>query len=948
MTASARSVLVVLGALLLGVPWFATFYTDWLWFGEVGYQPVFVRTLAAQSTLFAVGFVIALAIVAPNLLIAMRSARRREFVVVTPDGPRTVSVDPARLTPTVWLASIVASAACASYAQSHWDTWLLFRNGTPFNAVDPVLGYDAGFYVFTLPFLQALQRLGLLLAGGTLVATVAVYVMAGAVGMSPRRGIYTDPPASTHLAAITGVLFLLLATGAWLSVPAMMSQVSGIIHGASFTDVAARIPALRLLAVVSVISAGLAVAQAAVRSRWPLFSAIGLYMAVALGGELYASAVQRFVVAPNEQAKETPFIVHNVAATRRAFKIDGADERQLSGDALLSRADIERNAATIDNVPLWDHQPLLDTFGQIQEIRTYYDFVSAHNDRYWIDGKYRQVMLAARELNSKSLPNRTWINEHLTFTHGYGITLGPVNEVTAEGLPVLFIKNLPPESSVDLTIDEPSIYFGDLSEQHVFVNTATKEFHYPRGEDNVYSVYNGTGGVAVGSFWRKALFSIRFGSLKTLLTNDISPESRVLFHRRVADRVRQIAPFLTYEDDRYLSIADGRLYWVQDAYTTSGRYPYATPAAAGINYIRNSVKVTVDAYNGTTTFYLVDPGDPIALTLQKMFPSLLKPLSAMPEGLRTRLRYPQGIFEMQARMFATYHMTNPAVFYNKEDQWEVPTIERGARGDAQLRGLDREAMQPWYTIMKLPGEKDAEFIQMLPFTPRNKDNLASWMVARSDGENYGQLVIFQFPKQKVVYGPRQVIARINQDQNISPQITLWSQQGSEVIQGTLLVIPIEESLLYIRPLYLRSEGGRIPELKRVIVAYQNRIVMEPTLGEAIARIFPPGGGETKIAGDVSGAAMVPTPTGDVPAADVPATAPPGAAPGPGAATAIDAAGGLATSADAADLGLLAARANAAYLRATDAQRAGDWAKYGEEMKLVGELLERMARERRPQ
>ena len=344
----------------------------------------------------------------------------------------------------------------------------------------------------------------------------------------------------------------------------------------------------------------------------------------------------------------------------------------------------------------------------------------------------------------------------------------------------------------------------------------------------------------------------------------------------------------------------------------------------------------------------MDPGDPIALTLQKMFPSLLKPLSAMPEGLRTRLRYPQGIFEMQARMFATYHMTNPAVFYNTEDQWEVPTIERGARGDAQLRGLDREAMQPWYTIMKLPGEKDAEFIQMLPFTPRNKDNLASWMVARSDGENYGQLVIFQFPKQKVVYGPRQVIARINQDQNISPQITLWSQQGSEVIQGTLLVIPIEESLLYIRPLYLRSEGGRIPELKRVIVAYQNRIVMEPTLGEAIARIFPPGGGETKIAGDVSGAAMVPTPTGDVPAADVPATAPPGAAPGPGAATAIDAAGGLATSADAADLGLLAARANAAYLRATDAQRAGDWAKYGEEMKLVGELLDRMARERRPQ
>ena len=764
MNSSAKGLLIVLGAILIGVPWFATFYTDWLWFGETGYQSVFVKTLTAQASLSTAGFLVTLAIIAPNLLFAMRSARRREFVVVTPEGPRTVAVDPARLAPTVWIVSAVAAAACASYAQSHWDTWLFFRNGTPFGDVDPVLGRDAGFYVFTLPFLQALQRLALALAAGTLIATTAIYVMSGAVGMSPRRGIYTDPPASAHLGAIAAVIFVLLATGAWLSVPAMMSQQSGIIHGASFTDVSARMPALRLLTVAALISAGLAIAQAFVKGRWPLFAAIGLYLVVAIGGELYATAIQRFVVAPNEQVKETPFIVYNVSGTRKAFNIETAIERQLTGDSLLSRADIERNADTIDNVPLWDHQPLLDTFGQIQEIRTYYDFVSVHNDRYWIDGKYRQVMLAARELNAESLPNRTWINEHLTFTHGYGITLGPVNEVTAEGLPVLFIKNLPPESSVDLKIDEPSIYFGELSEQHVFVNTATREFHYPRGDDNVYSTYNGTGGVPVGSFWRKALFSIRFGSLKTLLTNDISPESKVLFHRRIAERVRNIAPFLVYENDRYLSIADGRLYWVQDAYTTSGLYPYATPASAGINYIRNSVKVTVDAYNGTTTFYLVDPTDPIALTLQKIFPALLKPLSDMPEGLRTRLRYPQGIFEIQARMFATYHMTNPAVFYNKEDQWEVPSIDRGARGSTQARGLDREAMRPWYTIMKLPGESQAEFIQMLPFTPRNKDNLAAWMVARSDGEKYGQIVIFQFPKQKVVYGPRQVTARINQDQ----------------------------------------------------------------------------------------------------------------------------------------------------------------------------------------
>jgi uncharacterized membrane protein (UPF0182 family) len=522
------------------------------------------------------------------------------------------------------------------------------------------------------------------------------------------------------------------------------------------------------------------------------------------------------------------------------------------------------------------------------------------NDRYTIDGKYRQIMLSARELNSQSLPSRTWINERLTFTHGYGLTLGPVNEVTREGLPVLFIRDLPPVSTKDLAVTQPAIYFGELPNDHVFVNTLTEEFDYPRGEDNVFTSYQGEGGVQLSNAFRRLLFAIRFKSTDTFFSPNLTSDSKVLLYRRIADRVQRIAPFLEYDPDPYLAISGGRLVWMQDVYTTSTRYPYATQAQ-GINYIRNSVKVTIDAYNGTTTFHVIDQADPIAQTIAKMFPGLLSPLETMPEDLRTRLRYPQQIFSIQAAMFAIYHMVNPAVFYNREDQWEVPAFDVG--GQAQ-------SMHPYYTIMKLPGEAGPEYIQMLPFTPRQKDNLAAWMVARSDGENYGKLAVFQFPKQTVIFGPKQVAARISQDQAIAPQITLWNQQGSAVIQGTLLVIPIEESLIYIRPLYLRAAGGSIPELKSVIVAYQNQIVMEETLDAALERIFPSDGAR-------------PTPAA--------------VAPEPGAPTPPD------VEAPSADVAALAAQARAHYQRALQAQREGNWALYGEEIRKLGEVLERMKR-----
>ena len=561
------------------------------------------------------------------------------------------------------------------------------------------------------------------------------------------------------------------------------------------------------------------------RATWPVAAGVGAYLLVWIGGGGAATALQQLVVTPDEQQREAPYLVHNIAATRQAFDLDaGRGAGRLGRRPADAGQDIEDNAETINNVRLWDHQPLLDTFAQIQEIRTYYEFASVDNDRYVVDGEYRQTMVSSRELNSDSLPNRSWINERLQYTHGFGVALGPVNQVTQEGLPVLFIQDLPPRSETDLAVEQPSIYFGELSNDYVLVNTGTDEFHYPEGEDNVSTRYDGSGGVEIGSLFRRLLFSLRFRSYEILVSGQLDADSRVIYHRNISDRVATIAPFLRYDADPYLVIADGRLYWMRDAYTVSDRYPYSTPVTNGINYIRNSVKIVIDAYNGTTTFYLAEPDDPIGTTLGKIFPGLLRPLDEMPETLQAHIRYPEGIFSLQTAMYSTFHMTNPSVFYNREDEWEVPVI-------------DNEQMEPYYTIMRLPGEERAEFIQMLPFTPRGKNNLAAWMVARSDGDNYGKMLVFQFPKQKVVFGPSQIVARINQDQEISPQITLWNQQGSEVIQGTLLVIPIEEALLYIRPLYLRASGGRIPELKRVVVAYQNQIVMEETLDQALNRLF---------------------------------------------------------------------------------------------------------------
>jgi uncharacterized protein len=897
-------ILGVVGFMLFAVPSLVALYTDWLWFGEVGYQDVFLRTLSARATLFAVVFVFAFALLYANVRVAQTAVKRRQFTIMTPQGPHVIAVGPQRIRSLLYAGAALAAFLLALYASSRWDTWLLARNAVAFGTSDPILGRDASFYVFRLPFLQFVQSLLFMTVLVAAIGVAAAHNAGQTLMFDPTRGLVVSARARRHLSWLAAVLLLLMGFNAWLGIPELLIKPSGIVHGASYVDVYARMPVQWILVVVACIGALLAVYQGTVGRFWPIIAAAGLYAGVAIVGGLYVAVIQRFFVAPNEQVRETPYIAHNIAATRAGFALDRVVERQISGEAQLTPEDIARNAATLDNVPLWDERPLLDTFGQIQEIRTYYDFVSVDNDRYVINGEYRQIMLSARELNSASLPSRTWINERLTFTHGYGLTLGPVNEVTREGLPVLFIKDLPLTSTVDLTVSQPAIYYGELSNDHVFVKTATQEFDYPKGDDNVFGTYQGDGGVAIGGLLRRSMFAIRFGSTDTLFSPSLLPESRVLMYRRISERVRRIAPFLVYDSDPYMAISEGRLLWVQDAYTTSTRYPYSTATANGLNYIRNSVKVTIDAYHGTINFHLVDRNDPIAATLGRVFPGLLKPLSEMPEDLRTRMRYPQGIFSLQTAMFATFHMTNPATFYNREDQWEVPSLEFA--GEARR-------MTPYYTIMKLPGETGPEFIQMLPYTPRQKDNLAAWMVARSDGENYGQLMVFQLPKQTVIFGPRQIAARINQDQVIAPQITLWNQQGSEVIQGTLLVIPIEESLLYIRPLYLRAAGGRIPELKRVVIAYRNSIVMEETLDAALARLFPT--------------------TGPRRGAAAPGTA--GAAPG-----AIPSEPAIAAAVEN-----LVNQARTHYQRAIQAQRDGNWALYGEEIKRLGEVLERISARR---
>jgi uncharacterized membrane protein (UPF0182 family) len=886
-------VLAVLFVLVLVLPALVQLAAEWPWFGALGYQRVFATRLVAEVLLGGVIGGVAFAFLYVNLRIAQRGVVPNPLVLAFSAG--APSVDVTRLMRRLALpAALGLGLLFGVGATGSWLSVLQFLHRTPFGTTDPVFGRDLGYYVFTVPVVAGALGLITALTTFALVAAIGLYVLRRDVVVFGRR-VTVEPSARLHVALLIAALFLLAALRVYfVRLPSLLYSTTGPLVGASFADLHATLTGLRI-AGVAALAGGALVLWGATSQRLARNTvlALGLYFGVSLlGVGLYPTIVQRLVVAPNELVKETPQLAQHIAATRRAWALDGVVTRDLTGEARLTERDIRANRPTIDNVRLWDRDPLLQTFGQLQEIRTYYDFVSVDDDRYWIDGQYRQVMLSPRELNSASLPTRTFINERLTFTHGMGLTLGPVNQVTQEGLPVLFIKDLPPVSSVSLRVTRPAIYFGELTDSWVFARTRQREFDYPSGDENIFATYEGTGGVRVGSFWRRLVLAAHFRSLKVLLSSDITNESRALYVRNIRERARTALPFLVFDRDPYLVIDDaGRLRWILDAYTATRRYPYAQPLPDGTNYLRNSVKVVIDAYDGTVTAYQADAADPLVRTLAKVFPGIFQPLDAMPADLRRHLRYPEDLFRIQSDMYATYHMSEPEIFYHREDQWQKPVLSRtGEAPDPFVRHM----------IMRLPEERQAEFILMTPFTPRGKDNLASWMVARNDGEHYGQLIVYRFPKQSLVFGPAQIVNRINQDTEISRQISLWDQRGSEVVRGNLLVIPIEESLIYVQPLYLRAEGGRIPELKRVVVAHQNQVAMEETLEAGLARLF---GGALTSAG-VAAASTTPR-LGDGRAAD------------------------------------LARRAAESYRRAVEAQRAGDWARYGEELTRLGEMLRQL-------
>ncbi|MGH7699070.1 MAG: UPF0182 family protein, partial [Gemmatimonadales bacterium] len=823
-------VLVVLLVLFLLLPTLVRLAGEWPWFQAVGYERVFTTRLLAQLLLglgvggFAFAFLYA------NLRLAQRGLVPNPLVLSLGGGASALDV-------TLLLRRLALPAAgglallFALASAGGWLDVLRFLHRSPFGVADPVFGRDVGYYVFTVPVLAGAIGLVTALTWLALFATLVLYVLRRDVVVFQRRAT-VEPSARRHLAGLVALLFVLAALRVYfVRLPGLLYSTTGPLVGASYADLHAGAIGLRLAGLAAIAGAALVVWGArSDRLARNVAVALALYLGVSLVGVvIYPALVQRLVVAPNELAKESPQLAHHIAATRRAWGLEGVVTRDLSGEAGLSLRDIRANQPTIENVRLWDRDPLLQTFGQLQEIRTYYDFVAVDDDRYWIDGQYRQVLLSPRELNAASLPTRTFINERLTFTHGMGLTLGPVNQVTVEGLPVLFIKDLPPVSSVSLRVTRPQIYYGELTEPWVFVRTRQREFDYPSGDENIFTTYAGEGGVRVGSFLRRLVLAAYFRSLKVLLSSDITSDSRAMYFRNVRQRARTALPFLLFDGDPYLVIDEaGRLRWILDAYTATDRYPYAQPLPNGINYMRNSVKVVIDAYDGSVTAYVADPGDPLILTLAKAFPGIMRPLDSMPADLRAHLRYPEDLFQVQTDLYATYHMAEPELFYHREDQWQKPALARvPERADPFLRHI----------IMRLPEEREAEFILMVPFTPRGKDNLASWMVARNDGDRYGQLVVYRFPKQSLVFGPTQIVNRINQDTEIARQVSLWDQRGSEVIRANLLVIPIEESLIYVQPLYLRAEGGRIPELKRVVVAYQNRVVMEETLDEGLIRLF---------------------------------------------------------------------------------------------------------------
>lgn len=885
----------------------ATFYTDLQWFTDMGQVGVFWTRIWSEWAIGAAFGVVTFAILYANLVVA----RRLRPFVATASYPTGVALTPQQQIQELfrrirgaidpfagWIAVLVALFVAANVGVSmsgQWETFRLALSGGTFGTVDPQFGLDVGFFVFKLPALRLISDwlFGILLLA--LILTLVVHLYEGGIRPAERFSGF-DPHVKAHVSVLLGLIVASKAFDYWLSIYELDFSARGQVLGASYTDVHAQIPAYWTLIVIALAVGVLLMLNLRYKGwRLPLI-ALGVWVGASiLIGGVYPALTQQLLVAPNELAFEKPYIARNIAATRAAFDLSSIDATGFPASFDLTATDMSEATSTVKNIRLWDPNVVVDSYKQLQEIRFYYDFRDVDIDRYVINGQLSQVLVSAREMNDSQLSSqaRTWINKHLVYTHGYGAVVSPVNQVSPDGLPLFLVKDLPPKSTTDLKETRPGVYFGEETTDYAIVDTTQKEFDYPVGGENATTSYAGGNGVPVGSLTDRLAFAIRTGDIEVLFSSAITPSSKILFRRSLTERVSALAPWLTLDKDPYAIVVGGRILWVLDGYTSSSQYPYSQSAPdSGVNYVRNSVKITIDAYDGTTKLYAFDAKDPVLAAYRKLFPTLITDASQMPAAVRAHVRYPEDLFKLQAEVYKTYHMLDPQVFYNKEDQWALPGERTGT------------PMAPFYVLMQLPGESSEQFLLMEPFTPRGKDNMIGWMAAKSDGASYGQRIVYNFPKQRLVMGPQQIRARLNQEPDISKELTLLNQQGSKVIFGNLLVIPIKDSIVYVEPLYLQAEQSPMPELKRVIVAYSDRIAMDVDLAGALTKVFGAAPAGTGTTSTTTSATSSPTGTG----------------------------------ANAAAIG----KARDLYGKALAAQKSGDWAAYGRYIKELGATLDTLS------
>jgi uncharacterized protein len=924
-------VLAVLAILVLGGGTTLSYYVEALWFGSLGYADVFWTTLNLRAEVFA-GFAVITFLVLYGSFLALKPARLGELAglpILINGQPIKLPVEPV-LRLVALVASVVIALATGAGIMAEWPTLALYWHAPPpAGAVDPIFGRPLTFYLFTLPAWQLVS--GWLMTLSVVAGAIAAFFIAITGGVrlvGGRRDMGTG--AWRGLSIAFACLLLMLAVRVYLGRFERLLEDHTIFAGVTYTDAHVTLTGMLVVSGALVVGAMMALVNAvsAPRIRWLVASIVPAAACYIVVG-LFSWYVTSFIVKPNELVKEAPYIANNIEMTRQAFALDRIAQQPFPADSGLEAVDAANNQPTLQNIRLWDWRALQDTLRQIQEIRTYYDFPDIDIDRYEVDGSVRQMMLAARELNVDKLPesSRNWINEKLIYTHGYGVTMTPVNGFTPEGMPTLILSNMPVQSTIPaITVTRPEIYFGELTNTDVYVKTRQKEFNYPQGETNSLTSYEGTGGIALGGFFRRLIIALDRGDLAKLpFSDDVTPQSRLMMHRNIRERITTLAPFLTFDEDPYIVIGeDGRLSWMIDGFTTSESYPYARHFRLGresINYMRNSVKAVIDAYDGTTTFYVFDAEDPIIAAYRGIFPSLFKDAAAMPPGMRKHVRYPELLLTLQAAVYGLYHMTDPGAFYNREDLWSVASQV----GMNAQREQSQQSMEPNFVLMTLPGEKATEFIEILPFTPANRNNLIGWIAGRSDGVHYGTAKVFDFPKTKLVDGPLQVEARIDQNAQLSGQLSLWNQQGSHVRRGGLIVIPIGRALLYAEPIYLQAERSPMPELRLVVLALQDRLAYGPTFETAMAALF--GNGQSTVAT---------APTSSTPAS-------PGASAAPPAASASGAPGAPSAPGDINALISAAARDLADYQRLTAEGKLGEAGQRLEALKAKLEQLNKLRR-----